>query len=72
MKLYRFSPIHSGAELKDAIRYVAEQEVRLVNKIIGRDLIISYLTIFAHYEDEYERLVTIIGTWAEERKQTMA
>jgi len=68
MKLYRFSPIATEAELKEAISYLIEQEVRLATKTVGDFLPITYLTIFAHYDDEYDRLVKIMQSWGEVSK----
>jgi hypothetical protein len=65
MKLYRFSPITSGADFKEAINYVVEQELLLAKKAIGKTLPITYLSVFAHYDDEYEKLKNILESWGE-------
>jgi hypothetical protein len=65
MKLYRFSPIQDQAQLTDAVSHVAEQASRLCTQVIGEQLPITYLTIFAHYSDEYENLVDILHSLGE-------
>jgi hypothetical protein len=57
---YRFSPISNKDELFDAVDYVAERALLLSQKAIGQELPISYLTIFAHYETEYDELVGMV------------
>jgi hypothetical protein len=65
MKLYRFSPIQDSDTLREAILYVVHAENQLADKIIGATLPITYLTIFAHYDSEYDVLINIIDTWGE-------
>ena len=60
MSLYKFSPIMSEATLIEAVHYVIDQEALLSSKAINQVLPITYLTIFAHYMDEYDNLVKII------------
>ena len=60
MKLYRFSPIQTETQLRDAATYIAEQITALCHKIIGEKLPITYLTICAHYEHEYQQLLTLL------------
>ncbi len=60
MKLYRFSPIKNEKELITVIKYVAKQNTKLCKKAIGKILPITSLTIFSHYQDEYQRLVGIL------------
>lgn len=55
----------SDADFKEAIDYVIEQELLLVNKVTGKSLPITYLTIFAHYDDEYENLKNILESWGQ-------
>jgi hypothetical protein len=56
MKLYRFN-LKSKKTLLRAIDYVARETSTLIERTIGRELPITYLTIFAHREEEYERLI---------------
>lgn len=58
MKLYRFSPITSQAQLDEAITYVAVTATRLYFAQTGdvEDELIDSLTLFAHFPDEYEQL----------------
>ena len=56
MKLYRFN-LTSRKNFLRAIQYVARETSRLMQRTIGRELPITYLTIFAHRHEEYERLV---------------
>lgn len=65
MNLYRFSPIASEDVLKTAIHHVVEQELVLAEKTVGTGLPITYLTIFAHFEQEYQDLTRIIQGWGE-------
>nr|AQS33672.1 hypothetical protein [uncultured archaeon]AQS33716.1 hypothetical protein [uncultured archaeon] len=60
MKHYRFSPIEDEKHLLDAVRYVVEHASDLCDKTIGMRLPISSLTIFAHYSDEYDKLIKIV------------
>jgi hypothetical protein len=57
---YRFSPISNRDELFDAVDYVTKQALLLSQKAIDQELPISYLTIFAHYETEYDELVSMV------------
>ncbi|MBI4895580.1 MAG: hypothetical protein HY831_03745 [Candidatus Aenigmarchaeota archaeon] len=61
MKLYRFSPINSEAQLLKAIKYTTLQTTKLCKRVIGKDLPISYLTIFSHYEKEYNFLIKLLN-----------
>lgn len=61
MKLYRFSPIKSEKELLVAIEYVFDAAGALSQEAIGRRLPVSYLTVFAHYNDEYDALVEVLS-----------
>jgi len=60
MKLYRFSPIRNEAQLLKAVKYVAVQNTKLCRKITGKEFPMSSLTIFSHYDYEYEKLVIIL------------
>lgn len=62
MQLYHFSPIKDEKELREAVVYVADKTSNLAEKIIGKTLAISSLTIFAHYSDEFEKLSGIVKT----------
>lgn len=59
MRIYRFSPIRSKRGLLEAIAYVARQDTRLCKAMVGASLPIKSLTIFAHYPEEYRRLVRV-------------
>lgn len=65
MKLYRFSPITNKAQLAEAVAYIAEQVSELCRKAIGQQLPITYLTVFTHYEDEYQTLVNLLAELGE-------
>lgn len=60
MKLYRFSPIKSEKQLMKAVKYVVSSNRKLCRKITGKEFPISSLTIFSHYDDEYEKLIQIM------------
>lgn len=60
MEKYRFSPIQNEQELIMAVNYVAIKNTELCEKIIGQKLPIKSLTIFSHFQDEYENLVKIL------------
>lgn len=58
MKLYRFSPIKTGAEAYQALQYVHETYHALCLKTMGRYLPVQGLiVIFCHYDDEYQSLL---------------
>lgn len=61
MNSYKFSPIKTIDELYNAIKYVIKNENILSKKVIGNELPISYLTIFSHFDDEYNGLLEIIN-----------
>jgi len=65
MKLYRFSPVETESGLHEAIKYLTEQETLLATNATGKSLPITYLTIFAHYDDEYEQLVRLVENWGQ-------
>lgn len=60
MKLYRFN-LNSKKTLLRAIAYTAHQTSTLIERTIGRKLPITYLTIFAHRPEEYEKLIAFAG-----------
>lgn len=60
MNPFRFSPIESEEKLTEAVAYIATETSKLCEKIIGNTLPITSLTIFSHYQDEYERLTKIL------------
>lgn len=55
-KIYRFSPIAKRAVLLEAIEYVAKQATKMLFRNQGYTLPIKYVTIFSHFNDEYEEL----------------
>lgn len=57
MQLYRFSPIKTEEELQDAVAYISGAVGDLSEKLLGERFPLGSLTVFAHYEDEFERLV---------------
>jgi hypothetical protein len=61
-KLYRFSPIQNEQELREAIDYVAQKTTELSRKFIAVEYPINYLTIFSHFDDEFENLKKILFT----------
>ncbi len=64
-KLYRFSPIRDEKTLKEAIHYVAENTTKLCKRITNLEFPIEGLTIFSHYQDEYEYVKTLLLTLGE-------
>ena len=62
MQPYRFSPIQNEQQLKTAVSYVATKTSDLAEKIIGKKLSISSLTIFSHSAIEFENLQKILLT----------
>lgn len=61
MKLYRFSPINDELALLETVEYVAKEATKLLFRLQGYTLPIKYVTVFAHYEDEYKLLLEIAG-----------
>ena len=59
MQDYRFSPIQTRKQLLEAIHYVVGQTSALAQKVIGSKFPITSVTIFAHYQNEYDNLVEI-------------
>lgn len=61
--LYRFSPIKTEAVLKDAIEYVVDSSEALLKEFLpGIEPLLS-VTIFAHYQEEYDYLKKFISAW---------
>ena len=60
MNLYRFSPIENKEQLFKAVAYVASEVLRLIETTTSNAYPISYLTIFTHYREEYEKLISIL------------
>lgn len=60
MHIYRYSPIEDLETLHTAIEYVAVEMMVLLSKATDQDFPIEYITVFAHYQDEYERLVALL------------
>lgn len=61
-KLYRFSPIRDEKTLREAINYIATQTTALCKKITGKEFQIEPLTIFSHYQAEFEYLKSLLLT----------
>ncbi|MBI2545641.1 hypothetical protein HYV81_00490 [Candidatus Woesearchaeota archaeon] len=60
MQLYRFSPIQNKEQLLKAAEYIVTKTSELCKKVIGQSLPISSITIFSHYQDEFEQLKKIL------------
>jgi hypothetical protein len=58
--LYRFSPITSELKLYEAIAYIAHQTTQMCYQLVHHHYPISSLTVFSHYQDEYEILKRIL------------
>lgn len=65
MKLYRFSPIENKKQLFEAIKYVASEVSKLANEITNETYPISYLTVFTHYPEEYQKLTEMFSDLGE-------
>jgi len=48
-------------ELIEAVQYVATETTKLAKRIVGKSFPIKSLTIFAHSQPEFERLIQILG-----------
>ncbi len=59
-RLYHFSPIHSQEELFEAIQYISSNITGLCKKITRNEYLISSLTVFSHYPEEFEKLKRIL------------
>ena len=53
--------IQSKEELIEAVRYVANRTSELAKKVIGKELPIKSLTIFAHSQPEFEGLTKLLN-----------
>ena len=62
---YKFSPIKTEAEFRVAVDYIANQTTALCRQVTGVEFPIVYLTIFAHYEDEFENLRKMVESLGE-------
>ncbi len=58
---YRFSPIENKEALLEAVNYVTRQATKMIFSIEGWTCPIKYVTIFAHYDDEYHKLLEIVS-----------
>lgn len=61
MNSFRFSPIKAEDELIQAVTYIANRSESLAQKVIGRKLPITSLTVFSHFEEEFKELKKIIA-----------
>jgi hypothetical protein len=60
MKLYRFSPIENREQLFVAIQHIHRECYKLCKATFGEYLPnAGNMGVFCHYDDEYERLITI-------------
>ena len=60
MKLYRFSPIENKGQLLEATKYVHTECYKLCKESFGEYLPnAGNMGIFCHYDDEYERLISL-------------
>jgi hypothetical protein len=60
MKLYRFSPINSKAELLDAIKHIHFSCYKLCKQSFGKYLPnAGNMGVFCHYEEEYAFLIKL-------------
>ena len=64
MKLYRFSPIENTETLAETVEYVAKHATQLYFRSTGlmKDDLVTSLTIFAHYPEEFEALKSMAST----------
>lgn len=65
MKRYRYSPINTKAKLLEAVEYIVKQTTLLLFNLEGQFFVTEYVTIFAHYQDEYEALLEICAQLGE-------
>lgn len=64
-KPYLFSPISETSVILDAVGYVAKEATKMLFRSQGYTLPIKYVTLFAHYDSEYDELIklsTELGT----------
>lgn len=67
---YKFSPIKDADELLSAVTYVVKEVGALSKQLIGSELPVSSVKIFAHYPDEYQTLKELLGTLGEPTFET--
>ncbi len=60
-RLYRFSPIKNSADFDLALDYITQELIGLSLKLLGTELPITTLKVFAHYQDEYEFLHNLVS-----------
>ena len=66
MKLYRFSPVEDKEHVLEAIGYVIKQATKLFFNVVGEaNCTIEYATLFAHYNDEYDKIVSVLKMMGE-------
>ncbi len=70
MHLYRFSPISTQDKFNQALVYITLQARTLAEHVVGRELPVDTVTIFAHYDEEYEFLEGVIRNHGPESKFT--
>ena len=58
---YKFSPIKNKSELIEAVKYVATETSNMYATIIGESPVITSLTIFSHFDDEFDNLKQILA-----------
>lgn len=60
MKLYRFSPVKSETELREAIRHIHIECFKLCKAALGEYLpVAGNVGFFCHYDDEYNELTKL-------------
>lgn len=60
MELYRFSPIQTQEEFKEALKHIHFESYKLCKESFGEYLSnAGNIAIFCHYPEEYERLLEI-------------
>ena len=60
MKLYRFSPIKTEVQLREALAHVHAECSKLCNEKIGGYLpVAGNIGIFCHYDDEFDELIKL-------------
>jgi len=66
MKLYRFSPIKSKAELLKALKHIHFKSFKLCKEKLGYILpVAGNIGVFCHFEDEFEFLTKIREEWTD-------
>lgn len=64
-KHYKYSPIKNSDELLDAATYVIGEMKALSKQLLGEELPVASVKIFAHYTEEYEELKKILHSLGE-------